>query len=103
MARDEIADFHRLAWKGAFDSEDVRRAIKNGEGAYYCAPEYLNAWVAFRDYPNIETAKAFLDVAPSLVRYFEICSPGHSFYENKRLLQESGWVRSQKGGYEPTS
>jgi hypothetical protein len=100
MARDEIVDFHRIADKGAFDSEEVRQAIERGEGAYYYPSEYVDAWHTFRDYPNIETARAFLDVAPNVKRYFEICSPGQFFYENKRSLERSGWVRSHAGGYD---
>jgi hypothetical protein len=84
MARDRIAEFYRLADWGAFDSEDIRQSIEKGEGAYYYAPKYIETWHAFRDYPNIETAKALLDILPSSLPYFENCCPGGLTYSIKR-------------------
>jgi hypothetical protein len=80
MARDEIADMHRiLNAQGEMEG-----------GAYYFKIEYVAAWEAFRDKPTVDTARVLLDVAPYLLRYFEMCSPGSNFYSTSRLLRERG-------------
>jgi len=61
------------------------------EGGAYCFKnEYVAAWEAFRDRPTIDAARMLLDVAPQLLQYFEMCSPGSSFYSTSRLLKERG-------------
>ena len=83
MARDEIADMHRMPNK---------QGQKEG-GAYYFKSDYVAAWQMFRDNPTIDTARALLDVAPPLLQYFEMCSPGSSFYSTSRYLREQGLNR----------
>jgi len=80
MARDEIADMHRM-WNA--------EAAQQG-GEYIFPVEYANAWKAFRDNPTITTARALLESAPPLIMYFEMCSPGHNFYANARYLKGRG-------------
>jgi hypothetical protein len=80
MARDEIADFHKMV---------NERAAREG-GEYLFKTEYVAAWQAFRDDPNINTARKFLDEAPNLLQYFQMCSPGHDFYTTSRSLKERG-------------
>jgi hypothetical protein len=80
MARDEIADMHRML---------NEQAAKEG-GEYIFKVEYVSAWQTFRDSPSIDTARRLLDVAPHLLEYFEMCSPGHSFYSTSRYLKERG-------------
>lgn len=80
MARDEIASMHSMV---------NAQAEKEGR-AYYFKNEYVAAWEAFRDRPTIDTARVLLDVAPPLSQYFEMCSPGSSFYSTSRLLKKRG-------------
>jgi hypothetical protein len=80
LARDEIADMHRIT---------NAQAERQG-GANYFKKEYVAAWEAFRDDPNIENARTLLNAAPPLLKYFEMCSPGHSFYSTDRYLRERG-------------
>ena len=80
MARDEIADMHKKL---------NEQAAKEG-GEYIFKVEYVSAWQTFRDAPSIDTAHHLLDVAPHLLEYFEMCSPGHSFYSTSRYLKERG-------------
>ena len=80
MARDEIANMHRT-----FNAQGEKEG-----GAYYFHHDYAAAWEAFRAKPTIETARALLAVAPPLLQYFEMCSPGNSFYSTSRILKERG-------------
>lgn len=80
MVRDEILNLHKM-----MNAE----AAKNGEKAVFKS-EYVAAWQAFRDGPSIGTARALLSYAPQLLDYFEMCSPGHEFYERARFLKERG-------------
>lgn len=80
MARDEIAEMHKTL---------NAQGEKEG-GGYYFKKEYVAAWEALRDNPNIDTARALLNVAPELLQYFEMCSPGSSFYSASRHLKENG-------------
>lgn len=83
MTRDEIADMHRMT---------NAQAEREG-GAFYYGPEYLAAWETFRDDPTVENARALIRVAPPLLKYFEMCSPGHSFYSTEQYLRERGISR----------
>jgi hypothetical protein len=85
MARDEILDMHRMANK---------EAAREG-GEYVYKVEYVAAWQAFRNNPTVDTARAFLEIAPSMIEYFEMCSPGHSFYSTNRYLKERGLGRRE--------
>jgi hypothetical protein len=78
MARDEIADMHRML---------NTMASKEG-GQYIFKTEYVEAWNAFRDDPRFENAKALLEIAPHLLEYFEMCSPGTKFYSTAKLLKK---------------
>ncbi len=80
MARDEIAEMHKL-----LNAEGGRAG-----GTYYFKNEYVAAWETFRDNPNIDTARELLEIAPPLLEYFEMCSPGTSFYSTHRFLKERG-------------
>jgi len=80
MVRDEIINLHQM-----MNAE----AAKNGETAAF-RTEYVSAWYAFRDEPTIATAQALLALAPQLSEYFEMCSPGHEFYERAQLLKSHG-------------
>jgi len=80
MARDEIADMHRK----------LNAQAEREGGEYIFKNDYVAAWEAFRDNPNIGTARELLDVAPLLLQYFEMCSPGSSFYSTSRYLKERG-------------
>ena len=80
MARDEIASMHRM----------LNAQAEKEDGAYYFKNEYVAAWETFRDRLTINTARVLLDVAPQLSQYFEMCSPGSSFYSTSRLLKERG-------------
>lgn len=80
MARDEIAAVHRQL------NEEAKR--KHSE--YFWKNEYAIPWCAFRDDPNIETARAFLDAAPMALPYFESCSPGGIMYSTNRYFRERG-------------
>lgn len=80
MARDEIADWHKML---------NSQAEKKGEACYF-KKEYAAAWASFRDRPTIDTARMLLDVAPPLLKYFEMCSPGSSFYSTNHFLKERG-------------
>jgi hypothetical protein len=64
MARDEIADMHRMQ----------NAQGENEGGAYYFKVEYVAAWEAFRDSPTIDTARLLLDVAP-LYNIILRCAP----------------------------
>ena len=76
MARDEIAEMHRRL------NEQGQR-----EGGTYCFKnDYVAAWYAFRDNPNIQTARAFLEVAPPILVYFQQCSPGGMLCEPNSFL-----------------
>ena len=77
MARDEIADMHRM----------LNAQGENEGGSYYFKNEYAAAWEAFRDSPNVDTARVLLAVAPPLLQYFEMCSPGTTFYSANRLAE----------------
>jgi hypothetical protein len=78
MARDEIVDFHRIT-----------NTLAEAEGgAYYFKNEYIAAWEAFRDNPTIENARALLEVAPILLKYFEDCSPGGDIYATNTYLRK---------------
>jgi hypothetical protein len=79
MARDEIADFHKT----------LNAQAEAEGGAYYFKNEYVATWEAFRDNPNIENARALLEVAPELLRYFEDCSPGGDLYATNSYLRKS--------------
>jgi len=79
MARDEIAEMHKM-----LNAQGEREG-----GGYYFKEEYVAAWEALRDNPNIDTARALLNVAPELLQYFEMCSPGSSFYSTSRHLKEN--------------
>ena len=80
MARDEIADMHKML---------NAQGAKDG-GEYHFKNEYVSAWETFRDSPSIGTARTLLDVAPQLLQYFEMCSPGSSFYSTSRFLKGRG-------------
>ena len=80
MVRDEIAAMHRM----------LNAQGEKASGAYFIKNEYVAAWEAFCDKPTIYTARTLLDVAPQLLQYFEMCSPGSSFYSTSRLLKERG-------------
>jgi hypothetical protein len=64
-ARDEIAEFHRIA----------NAEAKTQGGSICFKNEYVVAWTAFRDNPNIETASVLLNIAPQLLPYFDGLSP----------------------------
>src|SRR5258708_342135 len=78
MTRDEITVMHRM-----LNAE----AEKEG-GAYHFKNDYVAAWESFRNRPTIDSARLLLDVAPQLLQYFEMCSPGTSFYSTNRLLKD---------------
>jgi hypothetical protein len=80
MARNEIANMHRML---------NAQGERNG-GGYYFKNEYVAAWETFRGNPNIDTARELLEVAPQLLQYFEMCSPGSSFYSTSQFLKERG-------------
>ena len=80
MARNEIADMHKML---------NAQAAKEG-GEYIFKIEYVTAWQAFRDSPSISTARKLLGIAPHLLEYFEMCSPGNSFYSTAHYLKERG-------------
>ena len=73
MVRDEIVLLHQR-----LNAE----AEKQG-GSQYFKNEYVVAWYAFRDKPNLDTARIFLKTAPPVLTYFEGCSPGGNFYETE--------------------
>jgi hypothetical protein len=80
MARDEIIDFHKIV-----------NAQGEAEGGSYVFPKaYIVAWEDFRDNPNIDSAQTLLEVAPTLLRYFEDCSPGGDLYATNTYLKEHG-------------
>lgn len=83
MARDEIADMHRMT---------NAQAEREG-GAHYYKQEYVAAWEAFRDDPTIENARTLVSAAPPLLKYFEMCSPGHSFHSTEQYLRERSLSR----------
>ena len=56
--------------------------------AYYFRNEYVTAWETFRDNPTVENAQALLEIAPPLLRYFEDCTPGTSFYKSNAFLKK---------------
>ena len=66
MARDEIANMHRIA------QDEAKR---QGANAYF-SQEYVGAWQRFRNEPTVANAKEMLRVAPMLITYFEACSRG---------------------------
>lgn len=78
MARDEIIDFHKI----------INAQGEAESGAYYFRNEYVAAWETFRDKPTVENARALLEVAPPLLRYFEDCVPGTSFYQSNAFLKK---------------
>jgi hypothetical protein len=80
MARDEIVVMHRR----------LNEEAKQKHGGYFWKNEYVAAWYAFRDDPNIETARAFLDTAPTALPYFESCSPGGTLCSTNRYFRERG-------------
>ena len=78
MTRDEIVDFHKtLNTQGEAEA-----------GAYYFRNEYVTEWETFRDNPTVENAHALLEIAPPLLRYFEDCTPGTSFYKSNAFLKK---------------
>lgn len=80
MARDEIIDFHKIV-----------NAQGEAEGGAYVFPQnYVAAWEHFRDSPTVDNARMLLEAAPSLLRYFEACSPGSSFYFTKTYVKDHG-------------
>lgn len=80
MARDEIADMHRML-----------NAEAQKKGGKYCfKTEYATAWNTFRDNPTAASARILLSVAPQLLQYFEMCSSGSDFYEMSRHLKNRG-------------
>jgi len=83
MVRDEILNLHRM-----FNEQ----AAKDG-GKMAFKTEYVDAWYAFRDGPTVNTARALLDNAPQLLEYFEMCCPGHDFYQRARFLKDRGVLR----------
>jgi hypothetical protein len=83
MVRDEILNLHKMF---------KEQAAKDG-GTVAFKAEYVNAWYAFRDGPTISTARALLDNAPQLLEYFEMCSPGHDYFERTRFLKDRGVLR----------
>jgi hypothetical protein len=80
MARDEILDMHRI----------LREQAEREGGENFFKKEYVAAWELFRDNPNVDTARAFLSVAPMLRDYFEGCRPGGNFYLTNRYMKERG-------------
>lgn len=83
MTRDEIIDFHKMM-----------NAQGEAEGGAYLFPkEYIAAWETFRDHPSIDNARALLEIAPELVRYFEDCSPGSDFYATNTYLKPHGLTK----------
>ena len=80
MARDEIAAVHKQL------NEEAKRKY----GEYVLKNENLTNLDAFCNNPNIETARAFLDVAPDALPYFEACSPGGGLYSTNRHISERG-------------
>ncbi len=76
MARDEIATLHRR----------LNEEAKQKGGEYMFTKEYVVAWDAFCDNPRIETARALLSVAPSLLHPFQNCRPGGVLYMTKHGL-----------------
>jgi len=69
-------------------------AIMKDEGEhqgkqYYIREDLAQAWQAFVDKPVATTAAELLEVAPTLVPYFEGCRPGGNFYEYERLQQKN--------------
>jgi len=80
QCEDEIAYMHRQA---------NQQATSDG-GAYYYKQEYVDAWEAFRDNPNIENARILIRVMPPILDYFEKCSPGQSYYSIQKYLRERG-------------
>jgi hypothetical protein len=83
MVRDEIVNLHRM-----FKDQ----AAKDGSTVAF-KTEYVNAWYAFRDGPTVSTARVLLDNAPQLLEYFEMCCPGHDFYERTQFLRDRGVLR----------
>jgi hypothetical protein len=78
MARDEIVNFHNI----------VNAQGEAEGGAYLFSKEYVAAWEAFRDSPNTENARTLLDVAPTLLQYFEGCQPGGFLYESNSYFKK---------------
>jgi hypothetical protein len=80
MARDGIAEMHRT-----LNAEAERKG-----GHYMFQQDYVTVWEAFRDKPSIETARALLRVAPSLLQPFQSCSIGGGLYSTNRPLKRRG-------------
>jgi hypothetical protein len=80
MARDEIADFHRMLNKQG-DADG---------GSYVFKNEYVAALETFCREPNIDNARNLIEAAPPLLRYFEDCTPGNSSYEMNAYLKSRG-------------
>ena len=77
LARQEIIEFH----------ETIEREAKREGVNAYVKHEYARAWGKFCEWPTVENATAFLDVAPALAPYFEACSPGGQTFEIDKVLR----------------
>jgi len=69
LARDEIADFLRM------QNDEARRM----GGEYIWEDTTANAIKTFLAQPNLETATALLEDAPTFYTYFEECKPTGRF------------------------
>ena len=82
LARDEIADFFKIA-----DAE----AQRQGQGGVAYKKEFVSGWHAFSANPCADTARAWLCAAPDyknmIYSYFIECCPGgkFAFYSSKKL------------------
>ena len=56
-------------------------------GTLFLKQEYLGPWIAFRDHPDIETARAFLMAVPPAANYFRMCSPGGTLHTVNSMIQ----------------
>jgi hypothetical protein len=79
MARDEIIGLHNM---------NAEAAAKGGKHLF--SKVYAAVRVTFRNNPDIDNARALLQVAPPLASYFESCSPGGSTYTTKNYLRNHG-------------
>jgi hypothetical protein len=83
MTRDELADGLRMM---------IAQVEREGQ-TLWMSNELRAAHEAFLTCPSIETARALLRVAPFLLKWFEMCSPGTAHYSSVRMLKERGLER----------
>ena len=80
QAREQITFMHQML------NDEAKK-----EGSVAIFPQaYAQSWQAFRDKPTIETARAFLIVAPQLLQAFEEACPGHQLHDTRKFLKDQG-------------